>query len=273
MSEWGGGTMTPDELEGLEYHGVAGGSHDCQDAVMRLLQFGDRIVRVRILTHANHHGLLLTKEVGDRVAIPSGFASGYGGAGPHCFSVALQLLDTHGAEIDECELEEAQLERLNRSGLTMADVERIDAARPVRPSRWPAYVMERDLEAARKGTLWDEFPPVIPFAIIDSRLMDLARSFWDDPDDKLLNGYRRLEDIIRERTGLTEHGSRLLSRASVVDTARLKWTGMARSGEPEARTEAGPRGRTPFHPYVICGARLRLLPSSGVRHTRRIGEG
>lgn len=41
MRERGGGTMTPDELEGLEYHGVAGGSHDCQDAVMRLLQFGD----------------------------------------------------------------------------------------------------------------------------------------------------------------------------------------------------------------------------------------
>jgi hypothetical protein len=234
MSERGGGKMTPDELEGLEYHGVPGGSHDCQDAVMRLLQFGDRIVRVRILTHANHHGLLLTKEVGDRVAIPSGFASGYGGAGPDCFSVALQLLDTHGAVIDECELEEALLERLDRSGLTMADVERIDAARPVRPSRWPDYVMERHVEAARKGTLWDEFPPVIPFAIIDSRLIDLARSFWDDPDHKLLKGYRRLEDIIRERTGLTEHGSRLLSKAFVGDTARLQWAGMD-SGEKAGR--------------------------------------
>ena len=168
--------MTPDELEGLEYHGVAGGSHDCQDAVMRLLQFGDRIVRVRILTRANHHGLLLTKEVGDRIAIPAGFASGYGGTGPACLSVTLQLLETHGAEIDECEVDEALLERLNRSGLRIGDIERIDAGQPVRPSRWPDYVMERHFEAARKGTLWDEFPPVIPFAIIDSRLMDLALS-------------------------------------------------------------------------------------------------
>jgi hypothetical protein len=234
MRERGGGTMTPDELEGLEYHGVAGGSHDCQDAVMRLLQFGDRIVRVRILTHANYHGLLLTKEVGDRIAIPAGFASGYGGTGPTCLSVALQLVETHGAEIDECEVDEALLERLNRSGLTIGDIERIDAEQPVRPSRWPDYVMERHFEAARKGTLWDEFPPVIPFAIIDSRLMDLARSFWDNPDDKLLKGYRRLEDIIRERTGLTEHGSRLLSKAFVGDTARLQWTGMD-SGEKAGR--------------------------------------
>jgi hypothetical protein len=75
---------------------------------------------------------------------------------------------------------------------------------------------------------------VIPFAIIDSRLLDLARSFWDDPDDKLLKGYRRLEDIIRERTGLTEHGFRLLSKAFVGDTARLQWTGM-NSGEKAGR--------------------------------------
>jgi hypothetical protein len=124
-----------DELEGMEYHGVAGGSQDCQDAVMRLLQFGDRIVRVRILTHANYHGLLLTKEVGDRIGIPAGFSSGYGGTGPTCLSIALQLLDTHGAEIDEFEVDEALLERLNRSGLTIPDIERIDTARPIRPSR------------------------------------------------------------------------------------------------------------------------------------------
>jgi hypothetical protein len=149
MSEWGGGTMTPDELERLEYHGVAGGSHDCQDAVMRLLQFGDRIVRVCILTPANHHGLLLTKEVGDRVAIPSGFASGYGGAGPNYFSVALQLLDTHGAEIDERELEEAQLERLNRSGLTMTDDER-DRRRTARPAK-PVAITSGSGISKRRG--------------------------------------------------------------------------------------------------------------------------
>lgn len=36
--------MATDELEGLEYHGVLGGSQ--QDAVIRLFQFGGRTARV-----------------------------------------------------------------------------------------------------------------------------------------------------------------------------------------------------------------------------------
>jgi hypothetical protein len=73
-----------DDLAGIEYYGIAGGSHDCQDAVTRLLQFGDLILRVRILSNSNYHGLLITEEAGDRVAIKFGFSSGYGGTGPNC---------------------------------------------------------------------------------------------------------------------------------------------------------------------------------------------
>ena len=47
---------------------------------------------------------------------------------------------------------------------------------------------------------------VVPFAIVDGRLVDLALSFWEEPDHRLVTGYRRLEDIVRERTGLQEHG-------------------------------------------------------------------
>lgn len=223
------------ELEGPEYHGVPGGSHDCQDAVMRLLQFGDRIVRARILTHDNDHGLLLTKENGDRIAVPAGFSSGYGGTGPTCLSVVLQLLDTHGAELDECDVDEPLLERLNRSGLTVTDIERINATRPVRPSRWPDYVMERHFKAAREGKLWTEFPPVIPFAIIDDRIMDLARSFWDDPDDKLIKGYRRLEDIVRKRTRLAGGSANLFSSAFFGATACLRWKDVEDEGEHAGR--------------------------------------
>jgi hypothetical protein len=51
----------------------------------------------------------------------------------------------------------------------------------------------------------------------------LAISFWDGPDDKLLTGYRRLEDIVRKRTGIDEHGVNLFSQSFVIDAAKLGW--------------------------------------------------
>src|SRR6266446_8419426 len=165
------------DLEGIEYHGIAGASHECQNAVMRLLQFGDRIIRARIISCSNAHCLLLTNNVGDRIAIKSGFSSGYGGEGPRRFSCALQFLNTHGAEIDECEVDEVLIARLDNSALTTSDLENIDSTKPVRPSRWNNYVLEKHHKSARDLTLWGEFPRVIPFAIIDTRIIDLALSF------------------------------------------------------------------------------------------------
>jgi hypothetical protein len=225
-----------EELEGCEYHGIAGSSLDCQNAVLRLLQFRDRISKARILTHTNQHCLVLTTEVGDRIAIKSGFSSGYGSTGPSCFSATLQLLNSHGAEIDECEVEEALMERLDRSGLIVGDLDRVDASAPIRPSRWPEYVLERHQDQAHGGTLWREFPAVIPFAVIDARIMDLALSFWKSPDEKLLKAYRRLEDIVRKRTGLTEHGQKLFSQAFGVETAPLQWKKID-PGERTGRTQ------------------------------------
>ena len=211
-------------LCGLEYHGVAGSSEDCQQAVMRLLQFGTPLARARIISSGNTHCLLLTNTIGDHIAVKSGFASGYGGRGPACFSVTLQFLHSHGVEIDEWVADESLLDRLDHSALTTADVENITRARAVRPSRWFEYILDRHEEQGRNGALWEEFPPVVPFSIIDSRIMDLARNFWDDPDSNLLRGYRRLEDLIRKRTDLTESSTKLFSRVFIGKDAVLTWT-------------------------------------------------
>jgi len=71
-----------DQPVGIEYVGVAGISKECQDAVLRLIQFGTRITHVRILSAKRRHCLLLTLEGGDQVAVKSGFATGYRGEGP-----------------------------------------------------------------------------------------------------------------------------------------------------------------------------------------------
>jgi Protein of unknown function (Hypoth_ymh) len=216
-------TDEDNELAGIEYAGIAGASKDCQDAVEMLLQYGTHIQRARILTCENGHCILLTDDVGDPIAIKSGFASGYGGEGPRTFSYVLQLLDSHGAEIEEYEVEESTIRRLDNSALTLSDLKRLDKSRPVRPTRWHSYVDEADYERGRDGTLWRDFPPVIPFAIIDNRIMDLAISFWKDPDDRLLKGYRRLEDLIRERIQTQAHGTKLLSQAFAGSNPKLTW--------------------------------------------------
>jgi hypothetical protein len=210
-------------LEGLEYHGIAGSSQDCQQAVMRLLQCGTPIIRARIVSSGNTHCLLITNAIGDHIAVKSGFSSGYGGTGPACFSITLQLLLSLSVEIDEWVADGSLIDRLDQSALTVADVENITTGSVVRPSRWSEYILDHHQRLGRDGSLWREFPPVIPFAIVDGRIMDLACEFWDDPDGNLLRGYRRLEDVVRERTGLTESHTRLFSRAFNGKDAILTW--------------------------------------------------
>jgi hypothetical protein len=164
--------------------------------------------------------------------VKSGFASGYFGEGPRAFSYVLQVLDAYGVEIDECVVSEEVTERLDASCLTKADLKAIQAAEPVRPSRWNDYILEPRLETGRGlkecgGQLWQEFPTVIPFAIVDKRITDLAISFWESPDEKLLTAYRRLEDIVRERTSIDEHGAKLFSRAFNPDGGKLTWKNLS----------------------------------------------
>jgi hypothetical protein len=161
---------------------------------------------------------------GDSVAIKSGFASGYGGGGPHGFSYVLQVLERHRAQIEEYGVDSALLDRLDRSALSNDDLEALETSKPRWPSRWHDYIDEKHFKQAHDGTLWhDEFPSVIPFAVVDPRIMDLALEFWTNPDSSLLNGYRRLEDIVRERTGITHPGTKLFSQAFNPDGGALTW--------------------------------------------------
>lgn len=207
----------------IQYVGLAGISNECQDAVLRFLQYRDEITRVRILSCGRNHCLLLTLNVGDIVAVKSGFSSGYRGTGPRTFSYVLQVLEAYDVEIDEYEVSSDIIERLDSSSLTRGDLAAIEEARPVRPSRLYDYILDDDFDPTTPKALWREFPCVIPLAIVDDRIADLAISFWQDADAKLLTGYRRLEDIVRRRTGIDEHGARLFSEAFNPNNGRLTW--------------------------------------------------
>lgn len=217
----------------IEYHGIAGATRDCLNAIVRLIHFGDRVVEAKLLTFENEHCFLLSVNFGDYVAIKSGFASGYRGEGALGLSTALLLLERHGADIDEYLVSERIIEDIDNSCMQVSDLEQVEASRPVRPSQWPNYLLDIvipktfDIDGVKifdNDRLRRTYPVQIPFAIIDSRILDLALAFKEHPDNSIISGYRRLEDIVRERAGLTtESGSKLFSSAFNGKNPKLYW--------------------------------------------------
>jgi uncharacterized protein (TIGR02391 family) len=79
----------------------------------------------------------------------------------------------------------------------------------------------------------------------EQRLADLALDFHEAPDRVLLDGFRRLEDRIRDRTWLAEHGAKLFSQAFAGDDSRLVWNmpQNARGSKPDPIEKGEQAGR------------------------------
>ena len=136
---------------------------------------------------------------------------------------ALCTLMAADIEIEEVKVSEDLLERLELSALTKADVDFIRTTEPVRPTRWYDYIYDIYEDKDVQSSTWQQFPEVMPWHVIDERLNDLAVRFFESPDRAILDGFRRLEDRIRERLKSREHGTRLFSIAFAGDKPALVW--------------------------------------------------
>lgn len=223
------GVIRLSDLAGIQYLGTGADSLACVHALRRVLAWPERPRSVRLLTSGQVHAFLLTFEREIPVAIKDGFSSGYRGTGPSALADALMLVGAAYLEIEEVEVRREVVERLSASALTQADLDDIESAEPVRPMRWHDYVHAIYEGQRNETSVWRQFEPVMPFALIDPRLADLALDFFSAPDRVLLDGFRRLEDRIRERTGLSEHGTKLFSQAFAGDESRLTWHGPAQA--------------------------------------------
>lgn len=218
------------KLAKVQYHGEEGITQNSLDAITRLIHFGCQIEEAKLLTYGNRHCFLLSVLTEKSyIAIKAGFASGYWGEGPRGLSHALQLLRQQVSWINEYIISPEILDRINNSCLMVSDLEKINQLKEVIPSRIFDYIYDseyfsRDDNEDHKILKYD-FPRVIPLSLVDFRIIDLAIKIKNEPDSTLMSAYRRLEGIIRNRTGLEGDviGAKLFTKAFRGENAPLYW--------------------------------------------------
>lgn len=224
------------KFAGIQYLGDSGVTRICKEAVIQLIHAGEDIKDVKILTfeesYSHAHALLLTLRYDIQVIIKGGFASGYNGEAPKGYAFVLNLLRKYTDSINEYIISKSIFERISSSSLTSKDLEYINSINPVRPARWyeSAYIHKE-----RERSIFSEFPLTIPMALLDPRLIELALDFNKNPDSAIMGAYRKLESIVRERTGLHNESSvKLFAKAFQVDDSALYWENLD-SGESTGR--------------------------------------
>lgn len=142
------------------------------------------------------------------------------------------MLRRYTDNINEYIVPKSIFERISSSSLTVKDLEYINSIDRVSPARWydsAHFYKEGD------RNIFSEFPLVIPMALLDTRLIELALDFNENPDNAIMSAYRKLESIVRERTGLEhESSTKLFAKVFQGDNSILYW-GNLDSGESKGR--------------------------------------
>ena len=224
------------KLAGIQYVGDSGITQECKKAVINIIHAGEKIEEVKILTfeelYSKSHALLLTLKYDIQIVIKDGFASGYNGEGPKSYAFVLNLLAQYTDNIDEYLVPQRIFEHISSSSLTVKDLEYINSIEKVRPARWydSAYLYKE-----RNHNVFSEFPLTLPMALLDTRLIELALEFETNPDNAIISGYRKIESIVRERTGLNnESSTKLFAKAFQGNDPVLYWKNLD-SGESKGR--------------------------------------
>lgn len=207
----------------MQYLGEAGISSYCKEAIIKLIHSGDKIKKVKILTarkdkYSQEHCFLIIDTFDTTTAIKRRFSSGYPGEGPKTFACALKLLETYTNDINEFIVTPNILDKIDESCLTLKDIEHINSQKKVLPSRWHDYIYDVGCP-----DIFKDFPQELPMALIDKRLIKIALNFSNNSDHEILNAYRLLESIVRERTGLEESSTKLFSKAFQGNEPILYW--------------------------------------------------
>ncbi|MHC0016438.1 TIGR02391 family protein [Acinetobacter pittii] len=219
----------------VEYWGNQGITQTCLMSLCNLIQTHSDLTYALLLTNEQTHAFIIKDENESFYVIRSGFTSGYMGEGPRGLATALTLLKRHEIETEEILVSSKILRKTNNSTLNDSEIELLFKQEIIRPIRLHDYIYPFTKEVSETHKRKRYYPLELPYSILDDRIFDLALLFKHDPDSALLKAYKRLEDIIRDRTDLTEHSSKLFSQAFQGDNALLTWN-VPDIGEIKGRT-------------------------------------
>lgn len=204
-------------------------------SLCNLIQTHSDLTYALLLTNEQTHAFIIKDENESFYVIRSGFTSGYMGEGPRGLATALTLLKRHEIETEEILVSSKILRKANNSTLNDSEIELLFKQEIIRPIRLHDYIYPFTKEVSETHKSKRYYPLELPYSILDDRIFDLALLFKQDPDSALLKAYKRLEDIIRDRTDLNEHSSKLFSQAFQGDNALLTWN-VPDIGEIKGRT-------------------------------------
>ena len=195
-------------------------TQDCLEAIGIILQTQTHIEKALLLSCNQTHAYLI-KSHRNTYIIRSGFSSGYSGEGPKGLASSLQLLLKHNVEVEEINISVKLMKKVNHSSLSYADLETMFTTRVIRPIHIYKYIyaIYKTTEYQIKNDRY--YPTELPYHLIDSRILDLALKFHDDPNYSILTAYTRLEDIIKAK--INDHSlfsNNLLKTAFVTDKQR-----------------------------------------------------
>ncbi len=205
-----------------DYLGEAGVTETCLYSLCNLIQTNADLSYALLLTNDQSHGFILKDQSDSYYIIRSGFTSGYPGEGPKGLAKALTILNKHQIETEEVTISAKLMNKVNNSSLCDNDIDFIFREKVIRPIRLHDYIYPFQNEVA-SSHLKRYYTLELPYSIIDDRIFDLALLFKQDPDSALTKAYKRLEDIVRERTDLNEHSTKLFSQAFNTSNAPLTW--------------------------------------------------
>ncbi len=207
----------------VDFLGEAGITETCLFRLHNLVQTQTDLSYALLLTSEQSHAFILKDTTENYYVIRSGFKSGYPGEGPKGLAKALALLNKHRIETEEALVSPKLLNKLNNSSLSDQDIDFIFQQKIIRPTRLHDYIYPFENEVTQIFKSKRYYPLELPYSIIDDRIFDLALLFKQDPDSALTKAYKRLEDIVRTRTGINEHSTKLFAQVFQGEKAILMW--------------------------------------------------
>lgn len=152
-----------------------------------------------------NHAILIERSSASDVIVQGGLVSGHAGEGAKGLAKALALLDQHDVNVShEAVVQSDTWSRLCKGSLTETDLTNLwetyggDRPVPYYISDFPKILHQRDY--------WTNRPVIMPFALIDPDLQDLARDLLNaksSNDSALVRGYRRLEETAKSKSACT----------------------------------------------------------------------